>query len=99
MLNFIFKKKENDLVKIDDMHITDGLNAIHVSSEIESIRASEIGRGLQKVIEEIALSLGEVAGKNFIDDFKKRLGKAYILKIEDMGVNLHMIELRQNLLW
>ena len=104
MIKNILNKFENnfiyfDLVKIDDMHITDGLNAIHVSSEIESIRASEIGRGLQKVIEEIALSLGEVAGKNFIDDFKKRLGKAYILKIEDMGVNLHMIELRQNLLW
>lgn len=98
------KKFENnfmyfDLVKIDDMHITDGLNAIHVSSEIESMRASEIGKGLQKIIEEITMSLGEEAGKNFLDDFKKRLGKAYILKIEDMGVNLHMIELRQNLLW
>jgi len=104
MINTILKKFENNftyfnLVKIDDMHITDGLNAIHVSPEIESMRASEIGRGLQKFIEELTMSLGEVAGKNFLNDFKKRLGKAYILKIEDMGVNLHLIELRQNLLW
>ena len=104
LINNILTKSEAkflyfNFVEIDNTNITDGLNAIHISSEIESIRTSEIGRGLQKIIEEVAMSLGEVAGKNFLDDFKKRLGKAYILKIEDMGVNLHMIELRQNLLW
>jgi len=104
LLNNILIKFENNfsyfnLVKIDNTNLTEGLNAIQVSLEIESFRTSEIGRGLQKIIEEIAISLGEIAGKNFIDDFKKRIGKAYILKIEDMGVNLYMIELRQNLLW
>ena len=104
LLNSILKKYENNfsyfnLIKIDNTNITEGLNAIQVSSEVESFRISEIGRGLQKLIEEITISLGEIAGKNFIDDFKKRIGKAYILKIEDMGVNLYMIELRQNLLW
>jgi hypothetical protein len=93
--NFLFF----NLIKIDNTNITDGLNAISISSEIESYRTSELGRGLQKIIEEISISLGEDAGKNFLDDFKNRLGKAYILKMEDMGVNLHMIELKQNLLW
>jgi len=103
MINDILEKFENnflffDLIEIDSTNITDGLNAIHVSPEIDSFRTSEIGRGLQKIIEEITLSLGEVAGRSFLDYFKNRLGKAYILKIESMGVNLHMIELKHNLL-
>jgi len=104
LINDILNRYKNiflyfNKIKIDNENITDGLNAIHVSQEIESCRTSEIGRGLQIMIELITMTLGEVAGKNFLDDFKKRLGKAYILKIEDMGVNLYMIELKQNLQW
>jgi len=50
-------------------------------------------------VEDLTISLGEEAGENFIEIFKKRLGKAYVLRIEEMGVNLHMIELKRNLTW
>jgi hypothetical protein len=63
------------------------------------VRASELGRGLQRVIEEISTSLGENAGKYFVDKFKRRLGHALFLRIEELGVNLHMIELKRNLLF
>jgi hypothetical protein len=63
------------------------------------VRESELGRGLQKIMESLIKSLGDEAGHNFVEKFKKRLGKAYILRIEEIGVNLHMMELRQNLFW
>jgi len=103
MINNLLRKFESNflyfgLIDIDITNITDGLNAIHVSEEIKAYRTSEIGRGLQKIIEEITKELGEDGGKRFLEYFKKRLGSAYILKIEGMGVNLHMIELRRDFL-
>ncbi len=86
-------------ISIDGMHYSEGLNAIIVPIDVESVRQSDLGRSLQKIIEKIARSLGEDAGKYFIDKLKGQLGKAYVLRIEDMGVNLHLIELRQNLKW
>jgi hypothetical protein len=84
-------------VKIDSMRYSDGIDAINVPSDIETVRPSEVGRGIQRIVEDIAMSLGEEAGQHFIEKLKKRLGKAYVLRIEEMGVNLHMIELKQNL--
>ena len=92
---FIFTKG----IKIDSLKFTDGVDGIELPENINSIRASELGRALQKIIESISKSLGEDAGKYFVEKFKKSLGKAYVLRIEELGVNLHMIELKQNLTW
>lgn len=86
-------------IKIDGKHFSKGSDGVAVSPEIESVNSSELGRGIQKVVEDLIASLGEEAGENFIEIFKKRLGKAYVLRIEEMGVNLHMIELKRNLAW
>ena len=93
--NFEFLK----LIKIDSMRFSEGLEAITVLPEIESVRPSELGRGIQKIVEDIIKSLGEDAAKEFLGKFKERLGKAYNLRMEEMGVNLHMIELKHNLAW
>ena len=87
------------LIKIDSMRYSEGLEAITVSPDIESVRPSELGIGIQKIVEDIIRSLGEDASLEFIGKFKQRLGKAYILRIEEMGVNLHIMELKQNLMW
>ena len=92
---FVFLKE----ISIDGLKSSDDLDNIVLPGNIDSIRASELGRALQKTIEGISVSLGEEAGRHFIENFKKRLGKAYLLKIEELGVNLHMIELKRNLLW
>ena len=92
---FAFMKE----ISIDSVRFSDGMDGINISDNLNSIRASELGRALQKTIEHISVSLGEEAGKHFIEKFKKRLGKAYVLRIEELGVNLHMIELKRNLLW
>ena len=85
-------------INIDSLKFSEGLDGINVPAEINSVRTSELGRALQKTIEQISTSLGEDAGKHFIEKFKKHLGKAYVLRIEEIGVNLHMIELKSTLL-
>jgi uncharacterized protein (UPF0297 family) len=84
-------------VNIDSLHYSEGINAVNVPDEIDSVSSSELGRSLQRIIEDISVTMGEKAGRNFLDKFKERLGKAYILRIEEMGVNLYMIELRQKI--
>ena len=86
-------------INIDSLKFSGGVDGINVPPEIESVRASELGRGIQKIIEDISIALGEDAGKNFVDRLKKRLGKAYVLRIEEIGVNLHMIDLRRNMMF
>lgn len=92
---FVFVKG----IKIDSLKYSNGMDGIELPDNINAVRGSELGRALQKIIENISKGLGEDAGKNFIDKFKKNLGKAYVLRIEELGVNLHMIELKQNLVW
>lgn len=86
-------------VKIDNNRYSDGIDAVFISDSLDSFSAIELGRSLQKLIEKVVDFLGEEAGRNFVERFKKRLGKAYVLRIEEMGVNLHMIDMRQNLNW
>ena len=86
-------------VKIDSMHYAEGIEAISIPENIDGVRPSDLGRGLQKVVEKFIDSLGDESGHHFIEKFKKHLGKAYILRIEEIGVNLHMIELKHNLAW
>lgn len=92
---FVFLKD----ISVDGLKLSDDLDSIVLPENINSIRASELGRALQKTIEDLSVSLGEEAGRHFIENFKKHLGKAYLLRIEELGVNLHMIELKRNLLW
>lgn len=104
MINNVIRKFDDKFdflkdIRIDGLHFSEGLDAIIVPEEIESTRQSELGRSIQKIIDRIVKSLGEEAGKYFIDKLKDQLGKAYVLRIEEMGVNLHMIELRHSLKW
>lgn len=104
IINNILKKFESKYeflkyVNIDSINQSEEGDEIVILPDIESTRPSEIGRGLQKVIENLLSSLGDAAGQHFVDRFKKELGKAYVLRIEEMGVNLHMIELKKDLIW
>jgi len=86
-------------VEIDSLKYAHGDDAVAVPEEINEVRASDLGRSLQRIIENISISMGEDAGKNFVKRFRKRLGKAYVLRVEELGVNLHMIELRNNMMF
>jgi hypothetical protein len=84
-------------IKIDGIKFSQGVDGIDISSDIDSVRPSELGRSLQRVIEQISVALGDEAGRYFVDKFKRKIGQAYLLRMEEIGVNLHMIELRRNL--
>lgn len=86
-------------IKIDSDSYSEGIDAVLIADSLDDLSSVTIGRGLQKLIEKVVEFLGEDAGKNFVERFKKRLGRAYVLRIEEMGVNLHMVNLRQNLNW
>jgi hypothetical protein len=87
------------LFSVDRTRYSEGLNALSISSDIDSCAVSDIGRSLQTLIEHIIVTLGESSGKQFLERLQQHLGKAYILRMEKMGVNLHIIQIKQNMLW
>ena len=104
LVNNVLRKYEDryeylENVKIDGSRFSENIDGIIVPKELNSIRPSELGRGIRKIMEDIIGSLGEEAGAEFVKKFKKRVGKAYLMRIEEIGVNLHLIELKQNLRW
>ena len=86
-------------IQIKTEDFTEENYPISIKSDINSVGYIELGRGIQKVIEKITEKIGEEAGENFIDNFKTKLGEAYLAKLEKMGVNFHLIQLRKNLLF
>ena len=103
LVDSVLRKFENKYqclkhIKIDNKLFLEGKDEVVISSEIESVKGYELGRAIQSVLEDIAGSLGKNAGLVYIQKFRRRLGKAYILRIEKLGVNLHMLELKQSLL-
>jgi len=64
----------------------------------DEISETDVRRSIQKLLEEIIDSLGEELGQKFINEFKNSLEKNCLLRIEEIGVNLHMIQLRHELL-
>jgi hypothetical protein len=87
------------LIQIDSTRYSDGVDAVSIMTEIDKVTPLDAGRAIQKIIEELIKALGEEGGQYFVEEFKKHLGKTYLVRIEEIGVNLHMIELRQHLLW
>jgi hypothetical protein len=102
LVNNVLRKYEDrfeylEKIKVDGARFSEGVDGIIVPNEINSIRSSELGRGIRKIMEDIIGSLGEEAGSEFVNKFKKRVGKAHLMRIEEIGVNLHLMELKQNL--
>jgi len=49
-------------------------------------------------IEHQFILFNKETGIIFLDKLKDRLGKAYLLRLEEMGVNLYLLELRIDLI-
>jgi len=77
---------------------SDELCDISIMTNLDEIGETEIRRSIQRLLEEIIDSLGEELGRKFINEFKNSLEKNCLLRIEEMGVNLHMIQLRHEML-
>ena len=71
---------------------------INIMNNLDEVNNSETRRAIQKLLEEIINSFGDELGNHFIADFRNSLEKDCLNKIENLGVNLHMLELKQELL-
>ncbi len=85
-------------VKVDSATGQGELYHITITDNIDSINETDARRAIQQLLETTMESLEEKVRKEFIQQFKNSLEKKYLLKIQEMGVNLHMIELRQQML-
>jgi len=85
-------------VKVDSATGQGELYHITLTDNIDSINETDARRAIQQLLEITMESLEEKVRKEFIQQFKNSLEKKYLLKIQEMGVNLHMIELRQQML-
>jgi hypothetical protein len=65
---------------------------LEMSENIDTISESDARRAIQQLLEGIMVSLEEKIGDDFISQFKESLDKKFLMKIEEMGVNFHMIE-------
>lgn len=81
--------------KVQPAEEKDGMYHIMVSEEIDSITETDARRATQQLLGIALESIGEKKNGEFIQEFKSTLEKKYLLKLEEIGVNFHMIELHQ----
>jgi hypothetical protein len=67
---------------------------IEIGGNLDTIGETDARRAIQLLLESIIRSLGKISDE-FIQEYKNSLDKKYLLKIEEMGVNFHMIELHE----
>jgi len=84
-------------ITIDAMNTSAGVYQIAIVNDTDAISETDVRRAIQKLLEEIVRTLGEKSGDEFIQTFKNSLEKKYRSRIEELGVNLHMIELHHEL--
>ena len=71
---------------------------ITIQTNLDEISEPYIRRAIQKLLEEIIASLGEDLRRYFIEEFKNTLDNNSLVRMEKMGINLHIIQMRQELL-
>jgi hypothetical protein len=85
-------------VKVNPALDQNDIYQITIMNTFDSISETDARRAIQKLLQTIVDSLGEKLGNQFIQEFKSSLDKKYLTRIEEMGVNLHMIELHQEVM-
>lgn len=71
---------------------------VHVLADLDDISETDMRRSIQKIFEHIIQNLDENGKHQFIDKFKQKIEKNCLLRLEELGVNLHMIQLRCDVL-
>jgi len=103
VLNTFLRKIDTKFTFLKDIRINlepDMQNDYNISimTNLGGISELEARRAIQKLLEEIIIALGTELGDHFINEFKKSIDGDCLLTIEDIGVNLHILHLRQDFL-
>ncbi len=77
--------------------IENNIDAINVKSDMDCVQPKEVGKAIQELIDVLRKHLGEKAGYFFIKEFRDDLGDEYHAYIRDLGVNLRIAELQEEL--
>jgi hypothetical protein len=85
-------------VKVEPAATEGELYRIIIGDNLDTISETDARRAIQQLLEIIIDTLGEKISTEFIQQFTNSLEKKYLLKIEEMGVNFHMIKLHQEML-
>jgi len=85
-------------IVIDEIEsLNDTIDDIDISLKINSVAPIEIGKAIQSFIDIYKIKMGTKAGYFFIQEFKEDLGINYNSIIKEMGVDLRLIELKEEL--
>jgi hypothetical protein len=83
-------------IEIKDVDYFEGDEAISVSSMIDSVSTSEIGKAIEVFLKEIYTELKDEGGLYFISELKEYLGEKNISALENLGLNLDKIQSEQH---
>jgi len=70
---------------------------INISANMNEVESKEIGKALQDLIDLLKKRLGKKAGYFFLQEFKEILGDRYHSIIKDIGVDLRLIDLQNQI--
>jgi hypothetical protein len=74
------------------------LYRIMIGDNLDTVSETDARRAIQQLLEIIIDTIGERISTEFIEQFTSSLEKKYLLKIEEIGVNFHMIKLHHAML-
>jgi hypothetical protein len=84
-------------VEIKDTRFIEISEPVTVMSGINGIKLVEVGKALSDIIKTINQRLGDEAGHFFIKEFKNSLADEYTASIEEMGLDLGLLQLEDEI--
>ena len=77
--------------------LSNNIDDINIISKMNAIEQNELGKSIQELVDLYKKYLGKKAGYFFISEFKDILGERYHSIIKNIGVDLRLIELQDEL--
>ena len=101
-MNSFLKNMDDSFVFLKDIAVNAGESddsyTISIMTNLDKVSETDIRRSLQKLLQDIIDTIGTKLGESFIHEFKESLDKKYLVQLEEIGVNLHLLQLRQYLI-
>lgn len=80
-------------IKIDKSRYMQGFQAITIMDDVNTVDSKIVAHAIQDIIKATQENL-KTKNRSFMEDFKNKLGKKYVSKIKELGVNLFLLEMR-----
>ncbi|MEM0492642.1 MAG: hypothetical protein QXS02_01590 [Candidatus Thermoplasmatota archaeon] len=102
MFDNILKKidKEYPLINyvtIDPKRYTEGFDAVKINRDIDNVNPLLAGQFLQKIVEEVINAVNKNTAITLIETLKKNIEQPYLIRMDELGVNFYIIQLKQEL--